>query len=111
MSLAGEAVALILGSQLMTYDFQRTSTMKRVLSFFIPALFLFLLLSRASGQASETKRDQRPIFIAVIAPLSGPLAPCGLSMLRGARLREDEREDQSRVNGKPVKLIALDDRG
>jgi len=85
--------------------------MKRVLPFLIPALFLCLLLSRASGQASETKRDKRPIFIAVILPLSGPLAPCGLSMLRGARLREDEGVNQSRVPGKPVKLIALDDRG
>lgn len=32
-------------------------------------------------------------------------------MLRGARLREDEGVNQSRVPGKPVKLIALDDRG
>jgi ABC-type branched-subunit amino acid transport system substrate-binding protein len=85
--------------------------MKRVLPLLIPAFCLCLLLSRASGQASETKRDQRPIFIAIIAPLSGPLAPCGLSMLRGARLREDEAGDQSYVHGEPVKLIALDDRG
>ena len=85
--------------------------MKRMIPFLILALSLFLLLSRDSGHASVTKRDQRPIFIAIIAPLSGPLAQCGLSMLRGARLREDEGGDQSYPHGKAVKLIALDDRG
>lgn len=79
--------------------------------FLIPALSLFLLLSRDSGHASETKRDQRPIFIAIIAPFSGPLAECGLSMLRGARLRGDEGGDQSYPHRKAVRLIALDDRG
>jgi ABC-type branched-subunit amino acid transport system substrate-binding protein len=95
----------------MTYDFQRMSTMKRIIFLLVLALPLFLLLSRDSGQASETKRDQRPIFIAIIAPFSGPLAECGLSMLRGARLREDQGGDQSYPHGKALKLIALDDRG
>jgi branched-chain amino acid transport system substrate-binding protein len=95
----------------MTYNFQRTSTMKRMIPFLIPALCVCLLVSRDPGQASETKGDQRPIFIAIIAPFSGPLAQFGLSMLRGARLREDEGGDQSHPQGKVVKLIALDDRG
>lgn len=82
-----------------------------MIPFLIPALSLFFLLSRPSGHASETKGDQRPIFIAIVAPLSGPLAECGLSMLRGARLRMDEGGDQSAPPGKAVRLLALDDRG
>jgi branched-chain amino acid transport system substrate-binding protein len=85
--------------------------MKRMIPFLIPALSMFVLLSRPSGHASETKGDQGPIFIAIVAPFSGPLAECGLSMLRGARLREDEGGDQSAPPGKAVRLIALDDRG
>jgi ABC-type branched-subunit amino acid transport system substrate-binding protein len=86
-------------------------TMKRIIPFLIPALSLFLLLPRSSGHVSETNGGQRPIFIALLAPLSGPLEECGRSMLRGARLRMDERGDQSNPNRKAVRLIALDDRG
>ncbi len=85
--------------------------MKRMIPILIPALSLLLLLFCPSGHASETKGDQRPIFIAIVAPFTGPLAKCGLSMLRGARLREDEGGDQSAAHGKAVKLIPLDDRG
>jgi branched-chain amino acid transport system substrate-binding protein len=109
--LAFETAALFSMPEGMCYYFQRTLTMKRIIPFLIPALSLFLLLPRPSGHASETNGDQRPLFIAVVAPLSGPLAECGSSMLRGATLRVDERGDQSHPHGKAVRLIALDDRG
>jgi branched-chain amino acid transport system substrate-binding protein len=95
----------------MTYDFSQIVNMKRITLFFIGACFGLLLLFSPSGHPSETKGDQRPIFIAIIAPFSGPLAEWGSSMLRGARLRMAEEEDQSHPNRKAVRLIALDDRG
>jgi branched-chain amino acid transport system substrate-binding protein len=85
--------------------------MKQVIVFLITTLSLFFLLPRSPGHPSETKGDQRPIFIAIVAPFSGPLAEYGRSMLRGARLRMDEEEDQSHPNRKEVRLIALNDRG
>jgi len=95
----------------MTYDFQQTLNMKRIIPLFIGACFVLFLMFRPSGHPAETKGDQGPIFIAIVAPFSGPLAECGRSMLRGARLRIDEEEDQSHPNRKAVRLIALDDRG
>jgi len=95
----------------MNSYFERMLTMKRIIAFLIPMLSLLFLLSRPSGHASETKGDQRPIFIAIIAPFSGPLAESGRSMLRGATLRVDEQGNQSHPNRKAVRLIALDDRG
>lgn len=85
--------------------------MKRIIPYIIPALCLFFLMCLSSGYASEIKGGQRPIFISIVAPFSGPLAECGRSMLRGARLRSDEQEDESWPREKAVQLIALDDRG
>jgi len=86
-------------------------TMKQIIARIIPVLGLLYLMSLASGYASETNGGQRPIYISIVAPFSGPLAESGYSMLRGARLRMDEQGDQAYLNGKAVRLIALDDRG
>jgi branched-chain amino acid transport system substrate-binding protein len=86
-------------------------SIKCIISFLISGLLLLFIVLQPSGYASDAKGDQRPIFIAVVAPFSGPLAEYGHSMLRGATLRGNEQRDQLDPNTKEVKLIALDDRG
>ena len=51
------------------------------------------------------------MYIALAAPLSGPLSKFGTSMLRGGRMRIDEIKHQRLWNGMTVRLIALNDRG
>jgi ABC-type branched-subunit amino acid transport system substrate-binding protein len=50
-------------------------------------------------------------YIALVAPLSGPLSEFGWSMLRAGRMRLDEDEDRGLCNAIAVKLLALDDKG
>jgi branched-chain amino acid transport system substrate-binding protein len=50
-------------------------------------------------------------YIALVAPLSGPLSDFGWSMLRAGRMRLDENKDGGLSNGIEVKLLALDDKG
>lgn len=85
--------------------------MIRIISPVITILISCILLSCTPDEGPERKRSQRPIFIAIVAPLSGPLAEFGWSMLRGGRMRIDEATNQTHFNGRAVKLIALDDRG
>jgi ABC-type branched-subunit amino acid transport system substrate-binding protein len=69
-----------------------------------------ILLSCTSGE-EPANRDQEPIYIAIVAPLSGPLSEFGWSMLRGSRMRIEEAKHESPGHGRPARLIALDDRG
>lgn len=71
----------------------------------------FILLSCTSGDGSPNKGNQGTIYIAIVAPFSGPLAEFGWSMLRGGRLRIEAGKDQTLISGRDVKLIALDDKG
>lgn len=74
-------------------------------------LLSFILLSCTSGEEGANKRNKIPVYIAIAAPFSGPLSEFGWSMLRGGRMRMKEGEDQILLNGRAVKLIALDDMG
>ena len=85
--------------------------MKLIISIFKALLISCILLSCTSGEDLTNRRSQGPIYIAVVAPLSGPLSEFGWSMLRGARMRIEKGKDKTLRNGRPVKLIALDDRG
>jgi len=42
-----------------------------------------LLVFNSGGEGNEGKRNKRPIYIAIVVPLSGPLAEFGQSMMRG----------------------------
>ncbi|HUU40363.1 MAG TPA: branched-chain amino acid ABC transporter substrate-binding protein [Desulfatiglandales bacterium] len=70
-----------------------------------------ILLSCALGEEPENKRIKRPTFIVIVAPFSGSLAEYGRSMLRGGKMRIAEFNDQNFLNGRSVKLMALDDKG
>jgi branched-chain amino acid transport system substrate-binding protein len=85
--------------------------MKRIIPFFVPALSVLSLLCLPPVYAYQDNGNQRPIFIALVAPFSGPLAEYGRSMLRGARTRGNEGGDHSHPHARPVRLIALDDGG
>ncbi len=77
----------------------------------IGILSIFCSLLSCTFEKPENKRIQRPIFIVIVSPLSGPLAEFGKSMLRGGKMRTTEGKDQNFLNGRPVKLMALDDKG
>jgi ABC-type branched-subunit amino acid transport system substrate-binding protein len=79
-----------------------------VISILVPC---FLLLFNSGVEGDEGKRNQRPIYIAIVVPLSDSLAEFGRSMVRGGRMRADEDANQSHPHGSPVKLLTLDDRG
>lgn len=70
-----------------------------------------ILLSCTSGEEAANKRGEGHVYIAIVAPLSGPLSEFGRSMLRGGKMRMEEDKDKTLRNGRAVKLIALDDRG
>ncbi len=78
----------------------------------IKVIFIsFILLSCTSGEGPANKGNTRPVYIAIVAPFSGPLSDFGWSMLRGGRMRIEEGKDQTLLNGRVVKILALDDRG
>jgi ABC-type branched-subunit amino acid transport system substrate-binding protein len=86
--------------------------MNRMIFTIILILIPYFLLSFISGgEGAEGKRNLRPIYIAMVVPLSGNLAEFGRSMLRGGRTRADEDAMKSHLHGSTVKLLALDDRG
>ena len=74
-------------------------------------LLSFILLSCTSGEDGANKRNTGPVYIAIVAPFSGPLSEFGWSMLRGGRMRIEEGKDKNLLNGRAVKLIALNDMG
>jgi len=103
---------VITNNEQQVASYHRIPSMNRmiftVISILVPC---FLLLFNSGGEGDEGKRNQRPIYIAIVVPLSGPLAEFGRSMVRGGRMRADEDANQSRLHGSPVKLLTLDDRG
>ncbi|MFL6626670.1 MAG: ABC transporter substrate-binding protein [Vitreoscilla sp.] len=69
---------------------------------------LALLAALASPLA---RADAVPIRIGVIAPLSGPSADFGSSVQQGAELAVREINAAGGVLGRPLELVAMDDRG
>jgi branched-chain amino acid transport system substrate-binding protein len=70
-----------------------------------------ILLSCTSEKESSDKESKGSIFIALAAPLSGPLSEFGWSMVRGARMRIGNGKDETVCTGRSVKLMVLDDKG
>ena len=70
-----------------------------------------VLLSCTSDKESSDKASKGPVYIALTAPLSGPLSDFGWSMLRGARMRIGDDKDETPYTGRSVKLMVLDDKG
>ena len=75
----------------------------------ISIFFAFLSCSFEGEPANISNR--RPIFIVIVAPFSGPMAEFGKSMLRGGKMRMAEGKGQNFLNGRPIKLMAFDDKG
>ncbi|HEY8496284.1 MAG TPA: ABC transporter substrate-binding protein [Limnochordales bacterium] len=53
---------------------------------------------------------QEPIKIGFFAPLTGPAAADGKSVMQSAQLAVDEINARGGINGRPVQLVAYDDR-
>lgn len=73
-----------------------------------------LTLPLAAGLAATTipaatAGDVTPIVIAIEAPLSGAQANNGRDMARGVRLAVNQVNAAGGVNGRPVRLVRLDD--
>lgn len=54
--------------------------------------------------------DVAPIVVAVEAPLSGAQASNGIDMLRGVKLAARELNAKGGINGRPVKIVGIDDK-
>lgn len=63
----------------------------------------------ATSLPAATAGDVTPIVIAIEAPLSGAQASNGRDMARGVKLAVNQINAAGGVNGRPVKLVRLDD--
>ena len=70
-----------------------------------------ILVLCTSCTASAHEKEANKAYIALVAPLSGPLSEFGWSMLRAGRMRLDEDKNRRPRNGIAVKLLTLDDKG
>jgi len=78
----------------------------------INIIFIFcILLACTSDKDASDKASKESVYIALAAPLSGPLSDFGWSMLRGARMRIGDDKDETLCTGRSVKLMTLDDKG
>jgi len=79
-----------------------------------PARMVFIsciLALCTSYTAYAHEKETIKAYIALVAPLSGPLSEFGWSMLRAGRMRLDKDKNRDLRNGIAVKLLALDDKG
>jgi branched-chain amino acid transport system substrate-binding protein len=75
-------------------------------------VFVSCILVLCTSQTTYAhEQDTIKAYIALVAPLSGPLSEFGWSMLRAGRMRLDEDEDRGLRNAIGVKLLVLDDKG
>ncbi len=72
---------------------------------------LLALSSTACTSRKEPGNVTKPITIATVGPQSGDDAQIGQDMIRGVELAVDDLNARGGVLGRPVKLVALDDRG
>ncbi len=70
-----------------------------------------ILLSCTSDKEASGKESKESVYIALTAPLSGPLSDFGWSMLRGARMRTGNGKNETLCTGRSVKLMTFDDKG
>lgn len=70
-----------------------------------------ILLSCTSDKEASGKESKESVYIALTAPLSGPLSDFGWSMLRGARMRIGNGKNETLCTGRSVKLMTFDDKG
>lgn len=76
--------------------------------------FLFLLSCGCSKYQNKTKlilSDDDSYKIAVAAPQIGPYKALGLSIINGAELAVDIKNNEGGINGKKISLIKVDDGG
>ena len=65
-----------------------------------------------SKQNIKETIEKKDIYkIAVVAPQIGPYQALGLSIIRGAELAVDIKNEQGGINGKQIELIKVDDGG
>ena len=74
----------------------------------LPLLACGMSISSHQSTASETV-DPEPIKLGMSAALSGPAQDLGIQMRLGMLAAIQERNQQGGVDGRPIKLIALDD--
>ncbi|WP_394391756.1 ABC transporter substrate-binding protein [Shewanella woodyi] len=77
-------------------------------------LFFFLFLSTfigtgVSAQASDVESGQEEILLGMSTALSGPAEQLGKNMLLGINMQFAKENDQGGINGRQLRLIAMDD--
>lgn len=82
-----------------------------------PCVFLcaFAILSQIAGCTRKTESHSasgaEPIFIGEVGSMTGPEASFGTSTHRGIELAIEQANAEGGVQGRPLKLLSLDDQG
>lgn len=77
----------------------------------VPVTIVALAAGAAfAGAAPASAGDVEPIVVAVEAPLTGAQASNGIDMLRGVQLAAREWNAKGGINGRPVKIVGIDDK-
>jgi ABC-type branched-subunit amino acid transport system substrate-binding protein len=83
----------------------------KLIIFALKVVISCILLSCTSDKESSDKESKGSVYIALAAPLSGPLNEFGWSMVRGVRVRIGNGKNEAVCNGRSVKVMVLDDKG
>jgi branched-chain amino acid transport system substrate-binding protein len=76
------------------------------------SLLLFTACSRLISQPSALSSKKDDVYkIAVVAPQVGPYKSLGLSIIHGAELAVQKKNESGGINGKKIELIKIDDGG
>lgn len=78
-------------------------------SFFVVAVLLCLALLVAGCGGAKSQAEKGPIKIGFYAPVTGPAAADGESVLNAAKLAVDKVNEAGGINGRKVELVNYDD--
>ena len=70
---------------------------------------LFILALLLTISLSFCTRRENPVYLALVAPLTGEQQANGEQMVKGASMYLDEVNQSGGINGHPVKLVVFDD--
>ena len=82
---------------------------KKLLLAGIAMLSLAVVLAGCGGSQPQGQADKGPIKIGFFAPVTGPAAADGQSVLNAAKLAVEQKNKAGGINGRQVELVYYDD--